>query len=299
MNEMEKIERKLRSILGMRKPLDPLIKKLTPPKANNWNRADGDLEYVEQFSFYFINHYYPYILQNCREYGVDSSELSMLDIGCGWGPMAIPFTMNEISRKSDQRVDVGYLGIDIRKDAIDWLVRAYAEYPFIAFQHHQSDAETDYIGGEIERAQTHSMSNGDEAAFDIPEEFIHNVQWSSSVFTHLTPQACRRALEAIKKSSSKNSIQINTWLIVDDESKYALALGIADRKLPIDCGEYLTYSEKNPLVCTAYKIESIRNLYTNAGLEILKIERGAWRGVATRNAANHYQDIVISRPMGD
>lgn len=274
-----------------------MIKKLTPPKTNNWNRSEGGLGYVEQFSFNFINHYYPYILKNCREYAVDSSAISLLDIGCGWGPMAIPFAVNELSRGRDRREGVGYLGIDIRKDAIDWLAHAYAEYPFIKFQHHQSDAKADYIGGELDQGRTSVQSSGEEAAFDISKEFIHNVQWSSSVFTHLTPQACRRALEAIKNSSAKNSIQINTWLIIDDESRYALALGMADRKLPIDCGEYLTYSEKNPLVCTAYKIEAIQEMYLSAGFEILKIERGGWRGVAAKNTANHYQDMVVSRPI--
>jgi hypothetical protein len=99
----------------------------------------------------------------------------------------------------------------------------------------------------------------------------------------------------IKSSCAKNSIQFNTWLIIDDESRYSLALGIADRTLPIDCGDYLTYSKTNPLVCTAYKIEAVRNLYASAGLEILKIERGAWRGGAAKNPANHYQDMVVSR----
>jgi hypothetical protein len=286
--------KKLQSILGLSNSTNPIIKKLTPPKAGNWNQSVGGLGYVRQFSFNFINYYYPYVLQNCREYGVDSNEISLLDIGCGWGPMAIPFTINEIS-KNHQFSSARYLGIDIRKDAIDWLTRAYSEYHFIQFQHHQSDADVDYIGGELEQIPTSGQSSGKETAFDIPKEFIHNVQWSSSVFTHLTPQACRRALEVIKSSCAKNSIQFNTWLIIDDESRYSLALGIADRKLPIDCGDYLTYSKTNPLVCTAYKIEAVRNLYASAGLQILKIERGAWRGGAAKNPANHYQDMVVSR----
>lgn len=288
---------KLKLILSSKKLINPLIKKLTPSENKNWNKSIGNRKYTEQFSYNFINYYYPYILKNCCEFGINSAQITFLDIGCGWGPIAIPFLINTLSSGNDKSNDVGYLGIDIRKDAIDWLSGAYADYPFIKFQHHQANAKADYIGSELNQDPTASLSNGEEAAFNIPSKFSHSVQWSSSVFTHLTPQACRRALESISKSSAKKSIQINTWLIIDDESRYALALGIADRKLPIDCGEYLTYSKINPLVCTAYKIEAIRNIYADAGLEILKIERGAWRGIATKNLANHYQDIIISQPI--
>lgn len=296
MNHLKSKANKLHLYFSAKKTISPVIKKLTPPKKNNWNQSIGHLGYLQQFSYNFINFYYPYILSNCREYNVDASTVTFLDIGCGWGPMAIPFLINEISVRGNKSAGIRYLGIDIRKDAIDWLTHAYAGYPFIKFQHHQTDAMADYIGGELDQGQTTSISNGDEAAFNIPADFVHNVQWSSSVFTHLTPQACGRALESIRKSSLENSIQINTWLIIDDESKYSLALEIADRQLPIDCGEYLTYSEKNPLVCTAYKIDVVKDMYANAGFEILKIERGAWRGLATTNPANHYQDIVVSRP---
>lgn len=297
MKQLKKIAKKITNIFAKKNSIELVKNKLTPPKGKNWNQSEGELDYVEQFSFNFINYYYPYILRNCREFGVDSDCVALLDIGCGWGPMAIPFAINEISKNNNELNGIRYLGIDIREDAIGWLIHAYADYPFIKFQHHKAEVNADYIRGESEKSDTTSLSTGSEAAFDIPKSFVHNVQWSSSVFTHLTPQACRTALETIKKSSAKNSIQINTWLIIDDESRYALTMGLADRELPFDCGEYLTYSVKNPLVCTAYKINAIRSIYKDAGLEILKIDRGAWRGLAAKNTANHYQDIITSRPI--
>jgi len=117
------------------------------------------------------------------------------------------------------------------------------------------------------------------------------------VFTHLTPQACREALKTIRRSCAKDSMQVNTWLIVDDESRFSLSAGMSDRQLPYDFGEYLTYSKANPLVCTCYKLEVIQKMYSEAGFEIVSIERGSWRGESYKNSANHYQDIIVSRPM--
>ena len=50
-----------------------------------------------------------------------------------------------------------------------------------------------------------------------------------------------------------NSLQFNSWLILDDESKFALKCGLTNRLLPYDMGEYLTRSKENPLTATCYK----------------------------------------------
>jgi len=67
-----------------------------------------------------------------------------------------------------------------------------------------------------------------------------------------------------------------------------------DKKLNHNFGEYLSYSDSNPLVCTAFKIDFIKEIYKKNGMEIVKILRGSWRGI-TDNEFNHYQDIIISR----
>lgn len=279
-----------------RSVLELQIEKLTPPQKKNWNWGKGEGEYVKQFSSNFIKSIFPYLLRNTRELGVSSDEISLLDIGCGWAPMAIPFVIYESAIGRSRENQIGYLGIDIREDAISWLIRAYEDYPFVNFLCHQANKEVDYIEAQQIQSKTNSTSEGEEANFSFPSGFVHNVQWSSSVFTHLTPQACTQALKSIRGSCAQNSMQANTWLIIDNESKYALTAEIADRKLPVDCGDFLTYSGQNPLLCTAYKIEMIEKMYAEVGLEIVRIDRGAWRGVTYKNEANHYQDIVISRP---
>jgi hypothetical protein len=272
------------------------VEQLTPPQEKNWN-YQVKKGYQKKFSSNFIELYFPYLLRNMRALDISTDEMSLLDIGCGWAPMAIPFVIFENAKGRNRGDQIAYLGIDIREDAISWLSRAYRDYPFVSFQCHQANKEADYIDAQQIQSKTHSASDGEEANFKFPQGFVHNVQWSSSVFTHLTPQACAQTLKSIRSSCIQNSMQVNTWLIIDCESQYALAAAIADRELPFDCGDFLTYSEKNPLVCTAYKIEAIERMYAEVGLEIVRIDRGAWRGPAYKNQANHYQDIIISRPF--
>jgi hypothetical protein len=73
-----------------------------------------------------------------------------------------------------------------------------------------------------------------------------------------------------------------------------MAIGAADRKCEIDLGSYLTYSADNPLVCTMYKLEAVKELYFKAGFKIIDILRGSWRGSNIQNQFNHYQDVVVA-----
>lgn len=287
----------IRKIFKSKSATELKVLQLTPPRGKNWNFANSEKEYSKQFSANFIEYSFPYLLRNARELGVSLDELTLLDVGCGWAPMAVPYVLYEGENRVDRPVPVGYLGIDIRQDAIDWLTRTYAKYSFVKFLLHETVKEADYISAQQNQVNTFAASEGGETAFKIPEHFTHNVQWSSSVFTHLTPQACLQALKSIRRSCKDISLQVNTWLVIDKESKYSLATGIADRELPFDCGDFLTYSKSNPLICTAYKIEAIEEMYLDAGLEIVRIDRGSWRGPFHKNDAHHYQDIIVSRPL--
>jgi hypothetical protein len=269
------------------------IETLIPPFKKNWNWKLKK-NYKKEFTYLFINYYFPYLMKKMSKYRVSTKGIGLLDIGCGWGTMAIPFLVNSFAQNTWDN-EASYLGIDIRGDAIEWLENAYQEFPLVKFQHHVADNRVDYIGSQFEGYSSLIESNGLEGRFQIKPEFSYSIQWSSSLFTHLTENACIEALMSVKKNARSKSLQINTWLIIDDESRYSMATGIADRKLGIDCGSYLTYSKENPLVCTAYKIEAIYEIYQKAGLEILEIDKGSWRGPAYSNQAMHNQDIIVSR----
>ncbi|MCH2113290.1 MAG: hypothetical protein MK171_00030 [Pirellulales bacterium] len=267
----------------------------------NWAGSKQREQYERDFASPFVEHFFPFLLQTLGSHQIDPADARLLDIGCGFAPMAYAFVIYSSSLQKTSDGGVRYLGIDIRDDAVQWLQDAYRKYEFIRFLHHQADNKSDYVGAGntvatdcASEGKTSATSSGEEAAYKIPEDFSYNLQWSSSVFTHLTPEACVTALQTINRCSRRPCVQVNTWFLIDEQSRYAMAAGIADRQLPIDCGKFLTFSAENPLLTTCYKIEAVEQIYDEAGLEIVEIDRGSWRGKAYNNRANHYQDVIVS-----
>ena len=269
--------------------LKHLIEHIPPYEVNLENGGDID-KYAHWFFREYVEFFAPYMIRKLKSFGKNFSNCNILDVGCGGGPLAGAVLL-------DQKASGGkgvYTGLDIRGDLIEWLSESYKNYDFIEFKKVVADTAVDYIEACKNGGQTVKESDGKEADLNVEDDF-YDFQWSSSVFTHLTPKSCINMLKNIAVSSKKDAIHMNTWLVADDESRYALSAGIADRRLPFDMGEFLTYSETNPLVCTAYKEENMLSYYEEAGLEIIEIEKGSWRGPTYSNGALHYQDIVISR----
>lgn len=266
-----------------------LEKHIAPYELNLENGGDNST-YPEWFFTNYAEFYVPYMIRKVKEFGKNFGDCNILDIGCGGAPFAGAILLySQVNSYSGT-----YTGLDIRGELIDWLSEHYKEYGFMKFKKVIADMDVDYLGAHQSGQRTTVSSRGEEGRLDVQKNF-YDLQWSSSVFTHLTPESCKSMLESIVASSKKDAIHFNTWLIIDDESRYALHAGIADRRLGFDYGEFLTYSEKNPLLCTAYKEEYIFAYYEELGLEIVDIQKGSWRGPIYSNEALHYQDIIISR----
>ena len=261
-----------------------------PPFDINLENGGDESGYIDLFYRDYVEFFTPYMIRRLKQFGKNFGDCNILDIGCGGGPLA-----GAVLLYKDTNGGSGiYTGLDIRGDLIDWLQESYKKYDFVEFKKVIADTTVDYIEANKNALQTVANSDGKEADIDVQSNF-YDFQWSSSVFTHLTPESCVNMLRNIVRASKKDGIHMNTWLVVDDESRYALQAGIADRNLPFDMGEFLTYSKPNPLLCTAYKEEHMFSYYEKAGLEIIAIEKGSWRGPIYQNDALHYQDIVISR----
>lgn len=291
--------------------------KLIPPISVNYNTASHSSlsEYQSKFAEPFIRYFLPRCLELVgSEFNTVTGLPKILDLGCGFAPLAFALACAQDVVRSQRIapavVGIDYVGIDIREDAILFLNQAYAAHKNFLFHLHSATKTTDYVGkfkvvnnesiiavNVDPENRTMLTSDGDECEFKLPIDFCANLQWSSSFFTHLTPQGAKTALRYIRQHISPTGLSVNSWLIIDESSIDAMKLGLADRKLNIDKNEFLTYSEENPLICTAYKIEHIEQYYASAGLEIVKIERGSWRGPSVKNSFNHYQDIIIAQPF--
>lgn len=263
--------------------------KIIPPIEMNHNAGWSHDEYRDKFALEEIHKFFPFCLKMKSEFSYSTKEINFLDIGCGAGAMAFPF-----HKYCPELKDGRYVGIDIKEPMIKWLADSYDLVENVSFVLQEASSNVDYTGSaesNFTDGKTFSSSNGDEANYNLSGKF--NIQWSHSVFTHMTPESCLRGLSSASSVMEPGGIMINTWLIVDNLSFYSLRMGIADRKLPFEFDNFFSYSVDNPLVCTAYKIEFILHAYESAGLEIIEIMPGYWRGHSDNNVT--YQDIVISR----
>lgn len=266
-----------------------------PPIEINYNFNGSILNYKKLFLEKPFKDYFPIINKYSSSNLKKNKKINFLDLGCGFGPMAVAF-LNFI-RSQDKDYQSKYLGIDINKIAIDWLKIAYKNNLQFKFLLHNTNLNNDYMQSKSLGLETNKDSDGSEVQYNL-EDFKYSVQWSMSYFTHLTPTACNKVLKLISNTGEEEALQFNSWLIVDDDSKFSLQAKMANRLLPYDMGEYLTRSKLNPLTVTAYKEDFINNLYKNNNLKIIDILKGNWRG--TNNYSHSFnlsQDIIVSKKM--
>lgn len=273
------------------------IESFIPPLNINYNSSEkSENEYKKKFIKKYNEFVLPYILdKHKKEYQLPK----ILDLGCGFSPLGISY-LNYLKKTSRDSSDLIYLGVDINKTAIDWLKTKFKNYKNFYFHLHKATQEINYISlGSMKNSDINTLSNsrGEEVKYKIPVNFKPDFQLSASFFTHLTPSAVNLALKFISENSSEKTVSINSWLIIDQESQKNLEKKKCDRTLDIDMGDYLTYSKSNPLLCTAYKLDKIKEFYKKNGLKILEISKGNWSNKNYKNIFNTKQDIIISKKI--
>lgn len=289
--------------------IEKFCDKLIPPFVINYN-SKFTYRYKKDFiDKYLHNFFYSAISELEQKRKRQTLSPRILDIGCGFGPMALALKLHlfaNIKLKKDiNQVKKQYVGIDTRDDAIDFLKNAYKDEKNFYFIKHipESQYKTNYIGSfnKINKqvfSKTDFHSDGEECKYNLGFDFKADIQWSSSLFTHLTSQGVTNALEFIKNNLDNEGIAINSWLILDNQSYLSMEMGLSDRGVHrYDMGNFFSNNINNPLSCTIYKLEFIEESYKKAGLKIISIKKGSWRGSGLQNNYSHYQDIIISEKL--
>jgi hypothetical protein len=285
--------------------IESLIKKHLPTKTVDYNASQNlFINYRKAYLDIYTDYILPLALKNINI--KDSDFPKILDIGCGFAPMCLASKIYRdiwIKNKKNNN-DFYYVGIDIRKDAIEYNKNNFKEYSEIFFLLHDvSNKNADYIGDfkkfknlAPNYIMTEASSTGEETNYQIPFAYKADIQWSNSLFTHLTTSSLFNVLSFISKNLSNEGVAINTSLIIDPESLYSMKLGLADRNLKYDFGSFMSYSCNNPLLATAYKIDHLSEIYEKNNLKIIKIIKGKWRNAKQRaKSIKHNQDIIIAK----
>jgi SAM-dependent methyltransferase len=282
------------------------LQSLIPPRRINSNhdRTLNDQQYIDTFSEPYQSRYLSWILRQyykfCFAKMPSNGSVSILDLGCGWAPLAHAIATLSARHQSYSSLSLGYTGVDIKAENIDFLSHAYAGMPEFKFYLQATQEQVDYIGeyrhdNGINDARTSSQSSGVESDYSFLHRDSYDIQWSNSLITHLTPSAVDLCLNSIARCLKPGGISINCLLLLDPTAVNAMALGLADRDLRLDMGSYFTYSRDNPLLCTGYKPEFLLQRYTAHGLNILDIQYGHWRGDGSSNDIDNYIDIIVAQ----
>lgn len=262
-----------------------------PPPRLNFNQSSGQSidEYIRVFATEAIQKELPFLKKLA---GLNSHSVT-LDFGCGLGRLASAYATDPSVGK--------YFGYEPERLAREWLKSAYAKDPRFSFGGGDLPEVMNYVTNKTDKFSTEEnflnrsdASCNQEALSALLQGSTISLQYSCSVFTHMWMEDIIKSLQMFDRFSDEKTIYVNTWLIVDDHTRKALESGKTDRQLPISINGVYTYSETNPLVCTAYPIHLVEKIYADAGHQIEEILFGSWSG---RDNGVVYQDIVVSKKL--
>jgi hypothetical protein len=101
--------------------IEKICDKLTPSFFINYN-SKITINYKKDFiDKYLHNYFYSAISELELKRNTQTLLPRILDIGCGFGPMALALKLHLFSNMKLKNIEKIYVGIDIRQDAINWL----------------------------------------------------------------------------------------------------------------------------------------------------------------------------------
>lgn len=210
------------------------------------------------------------------KYGGLQSNDSVLEIGSGYGRMAVGLTSFLSSSGS-------YDGIEIIPDAIDWcsdeITSRYSNFKF-----HHADVKNDY-------SNTEGSLHAELYKFPFPDECF-NFVILTSVFTHMKSTHIDSYLSEIYRVLKPNSKAFITWYLLDEFTTAQIKKKKSNLLFRHNFGNYYSTSKTNPEEGIAYDNNYIKKLYLKHNFEIQEpILYGSWSG---RDQSLTYQDVIIA-----
>lgn len=225
------------------------------------------------------------------------NEISILDYGCGGGGIGIV-----CSKVLKADTNLTYSGMDITEKRVS-LLNEFASSEKVSFYKLDDGGLIDYIGVRDGLISEKSESSLQVDASELPAtKNAANVQFSSSVFTHMTPKQITQRLRQFRERGVQLSIN-SFFIITDTKLSYLKSNLMANGRRNFEIYDafdgYQAYVEdvKNPLFTIGFSYESIIKMYEDSGWKIISVEEGDWASVySTNRPPLNYQDWIIAIP---
>ena len=240
---------------GKRNPMVP------PKRIVNINGGD-DIKIGETFLKYFIEH------------GDLGTKSDILDVGSGFGRMAVPLT-GFLSTKCR------YEGIELIPDGVDWCTKKITS-KFNNFKFRKIDVKNGRYNPNGKFSASEYKFPFDDQSFD----FII----LTSVFTHMLPSDLENYLSEISRVLRPNGKCFITYFLLNNESISLVENGKSTFNLKYNFEDCRIENEEDPEYVIAYNEKIIIDLYRKYNLKITSSFYGSWCG---RFYFTDFQDIVI------
>ena len=187
---------------------------------------------------------------------------SVLDIGCGYGRLAIPLT-RFLSKQGS------YAGIDVMDDAIaDCRRRICPGNGNFRFEH--VDVHNGLYNHDASLAVDEALRIFDNGEFDLVFMF--------SVFTHMMPDDVASYLAQIRRALKPGGQLLTTFFILSAYSRTAIERGSTRRSFSHPRDSVFVDDENNPESAVAYPEDLLEQLVTASGLRHEHTFYGQWSG---------------------
>ncbi len=214
-----------------------------------------------------------------RERAGLAPDASILDVGCGWGRLALP-----LARVIDERGR--YLGMDVAAGAIEWCRDAIsATDPRFRFHHADVRSTLSNPGGRTEPS----------AAVLLPWEEQFDVVVATSLFTHLLPDGALRYISEAARLCRPGGTLFATYFLMDEEAAALCAVGRSRHRFPARHGVAHLATAEVPEDAVAFPPDFIISALQAAGFDT-EVLPGAWCDRA--GPAFDYQDVIVGRRRG-
>jgi SAM-dependent methyltransferase len=235
-----------------------------PPELDYGIRVDKHREIGEEFS------------RHCRELAGLTPDGRVLDVGCGFAPVAAGLT-SYLSQAGS------YTGIDAVPNGVEWASRTITpRFPNFQFRWIDLYNQTYRPSGEVDPRSF---------CFPFPDgEF--DLVYLRSVFTHMLPAHVDHYLSEVRRVMKPQGRSLITYFLLNDESIRLMSGERSYIDFAYDYGVYRMH-DPGPGGSIAYQEAHVLGLYRKHGLKLVgPIHFGYWCG---RESGRSSQDILVAR----
>lgn len=198
-------------------------------------------------------------------------EAKILDIGCGIGRLAKPFT-NFLNEKGE------YVGFDIINDGIDWCQKKYTQHPQFKFECYP--LKNDLYNLSVDKDASKFKFKYEEESFDLCLLI--------SVFTHMQHDELENYIEQISRVLKPSAYCYASFFLYDKGDKYEM--------FPYQFENYSLHNKKVKNANVAYEKDYISEIAKKNNLIIDSEFSGWWKNGLVKEYED-YQDILVFKKM--